>query len=313
MQPVKDLYLMSNFSTLDLVDRERLTSRLMTLVGKHYEVHQRGQKRFELIVLLPAEARIEQGFDPADDAGGGQRGGGALAGKELAGLRFEAAGELVHKLDTAPNRSRAGGPGLDHHRAGGIGLATGEAEQGFEGVADAIAPDISALAGGCIELLAQPLGAGVESGEEAVFFVGEVLVEGRAGDAGPVDHVLHVGSEIAQIGGSVEHRDDQPLPLDGADQVRRELADSGGEFAAAVGEQLESDLHLLGRPVVTDRSKQGLLAQLDSIDRHRRTHKFLLKTMEVFSRYQNIGRMRVPLGTAECFRPISEEPAGGSN
>src|SRR6478609_8376266 len=140
MQPGKGLYLMSNFSTQDLVDRERLTCRLMTLVGKHYEVHQRGQERLELVVLLLAEAGIEQRFDSADDAGGGHRGVRATLGKKLVSRRLEAAGELVHKLDTTPNRSCAGGPRLDHHRAGGIGLAAGKAEQRFERVADPIAP-----------------------------------------------------------------------------------------------------------------------------------------------------------------------------
>src|SRR3954467_3113042 len=68
VQPEIWLYFVSNFSTLDLVDRERLTSRLMTLVRKNDEVHQRGKEGLELVVLAPAEAGVEEGFPPADDA-----------------------------------------------------------------------------------------------------------------------------------------------------------------------------------------------------------------------------------------------------
>src|SRR5690242_5059273 len=113
---------MSNFSTLDLVDRERLSRSLMTLVGKYDEVHQRGEQRFELVVLLLAKAGIEQRFDSADDSRGGQRGVGTAFREQLAGLRIEASGEVVEQLDTAPNGSDAGGAGLDDHRPRGIGF-----------------------------------------------------------------------------------------------------------------------------------------------------------------------------------------------
>src|SRR6478609_8774574 len=128
----KKLYLMSNFSNLDLVDRECLSRRLMTLVGKHYEVHQRGQKRLELVVLVLAEAGIEQRFHASDDSRGGQSGVGTGAGKQLAGLRVEALGEVVEQFDTAPNGGGTGGAGLDHHRARGLRFLAGEAEQGLE-------------------------------------------------------------------------------------------------------------------------------------------------------------------------------------
>src|SRR6185295_713428 len=154
MQARKTLYLMSNFSNLDLVDRERLTSRLMTLIGKNHEIHQRGQKLLQPVVLLLAESRIEQGFDSADDPRGGQRRLRASVGKEFQSLGFEAAREVVHEFDTAPNRGGAGGPCLDDHRAGGVGFAAGEAEQGFERETNPVAPDVPALAGGDVDLLA---------------------------------------------------------------------------------------------------------------------------------------------------------------
>src|SRR5918995_6646697 len=251
MQPRKGLYLMSNFSTLDLVDRESLTRRLMTLVGENHEVHQRGQKRFELVVLLLAEARMEQGFDAADDAGGGHDALGAGLRKQLFGLQLEALCEVVHEFDTTPNRRRAGRPRLDHHRAGGIGFAGGEAQQRFEPEADSVAPDVPPFASRGFEFLAQTLGADVESGEEAIFFVGEVFVESGAGYAGPVDHVLDVGFQVAEVGGGAEHRYDQTLSLNRPDQVRGELADPGWELSAAVRKQLQSRLDLLGGPIIT--------------------------------------------------------------
>src|SRR5215207_2428048 len=89
-EPRKRLYLLSNFSTLDLLDCEHLISRQMTLVGENYEVHQRGKKRLELVVLLPAEAGIEQGFDPADDPGSRRIALQGTIGKQLLRLRLQA-------------------------------------------------------------------------------------------------------------------------------------------------------------------------------------------------------------------------------
>src|SRR5215467_5866319 len=126
----KKLYFLSNFSNLelvdrelDLVDRERLCSCLMTLVRKHDEVHQRRQKGFELVVFVFAEAGVEKRFDPADDSRGGHGGLRGRFGKKLSGLFVEAPREIVQEFDTSPNRSSAGGPGLDHHRPRRIGLA----------------------------------------------------------------------------------------------------------------------------------------------------------------------------------------------
>src|SRR6476646_8721304 len=297
---------MSNFSTLDLVDRERLSRSLMTLVGKDYEVHQRGQERFELVVLLLAEAGREQGFDAAGDARGRQGRAGTASGEQLSRLRVEAFGKVVEQLDTTPNRSDAGGAGLDDHRPRLIGFVAGAAQHRLEPQPHPVPPDSPTAACGCSHSRSQALGAGVEGGEEAVFFVGEMLVEGGSGDAGPVDHVLDVGFQVAEVGCSVEHRYDQTLPLDRANQVRWEFAHSGGELAAAVGKQFERNLDLLGRPVTTNRSEEGLLAQLDSIERHRETHKFRLKTMQVFSRYQNIGKLRTPSNPAQIYRSGEE-------
>src|SRR5215212_10249839 len=147
---------MSNFSTLDLVDRESLSRRLMTLVRKYDEVHQRGQQRFELVVLLLAHARIEQGFDSADDPGSGKSGLGATLRKQPASLRIEGLGEVVEEFDTAPNSRRAGRPGLDHHRSRRVWFAAGELEQRFEPEADPVAPLLS-VAGGGVDGLSQPL------------------------------------------------------------------------------------------------------------------------------------------------------------
>ena len=293
---------MSNFSTLDLVDRERLSRRLMTLVGKHYEVHQRGQKRFQLVVLLLAEARIEQGFDAADDAGSRQavweRRSGSSSRASESRQRAKSSSSSTRRLTAAALAARASTTIV--RAVSGSRLAKPSSASSPSGPDRARSSPPSRAA--AVDRCAQALGAGVEGGEEAVFFVGEMLVEGGAGDAGPVDHVLDVGFQVAEFGRGIQHRYDQALPLDCADQVRGEFAHSGGEFAAAVGKQLERRLDLLGRPIVTDRSEEGLLAQLDSIEGHRETHKFPLKTMQVFSRYQNIGTVRGPLDTAAILR-----------
>src|SRR5206468_568188 len=139
-QPKTELYFVSNFSTLDLVDRERFTCRLMTLVRKDDEVHQRGKEGIEPVVLLLAEPRVEKGFEAA---------------------------------------------------------------------AHAVAPDVPSSGGSGMNQLPQPLGAGVEGGEEAILFVGEVLIEGRSGNPGSVDHVLDVGFQVPELGGGVQHGAEQ--------------------------------------------------------------------------------------------------------
>ena len=100
------------------------------------------------------------------------------------------------------------------------------------------------LAAAAADPVAQARGGGVEGGEEAGFFVGEVLVEGGTGDAGPLDHVLDVGFAVAEFGGGAQHRRQQPLALNGADQVGGELADPGGEFAVAAAEQCDGSVDL---------------------------------------------------------------------
>ncbi|MGN6816578.1 MAG: hypothetical protein ACTHK3_10940 [Solirubrobacterales bacterium] len=99
--------------------------------------------------------------------------------------------------------------------------------------------------------------------------------------------------------------------MDHANQVRRELANSGGKLAAAVSKQLDSCLDLLAGPTVTDCSKEGLLAQLNPIEGQRRTHKFPLKTMKVFSRYQNIGEARVPFSATSASGSTVKAEQGG--
>src|SRR3954453_18844628 len=102
----------------------------MTLVRENYEVQQRGKERFELVVLLFAEAGVEKGFDPADDACRGDVGSRWGRRQQLARLAIEAAGEVVQKLHPTSDRRIAAGPRLDHEGAGGVRLADGEAEQG---------------------------------------------------------------------------------------------------------------------------------------------------------------------------------------
>src|SRR5262249_10338184 len=89
-----------------------------------------------------------------------------------------------------------------------------------------------------LEPLAKPRRSSVEGGEEAVFLVLEVLVEGGAGDAGAVEHVLHTDLAVAKLRGGAQHSRQQALALHGADQVRRQRADAGGELPFAARKQL---------------------------------------------------------------------------
>ena len=142
---------------------------------------------------------------------------------------------------------------------------------------------VAALLGGGVDAFPQAGGGGVEGSEEAVFFVREVLVEGGAGDAGPFDHVLDVGVAVAEFGGGEQHRRDQPLALNGADQVRGKLADAGGEPAVAV----RSAARPRRRPgpggqSIADRRDQLLLAELNSVEGHKETRTFPPKTVQSF-------------------------------
>src|ERR1700749_264126 len=283
----------------------------MPLVRKHDEIHQRGQKGLELVVFVFAEAGVEERFDSADDPGSGYGSLRRRVGKKLLGKFVEAPREIVQEFDTPHNRLRAGSARLDHQRPRGIGLANREFQHRFETKADFVTPNAAALADCRFDFYAQARGAGVEGGEEAVFFVGEMFVEGGAGNAGAIDYILDIGFQVSEFGGGVEHRYDQPLALDRLDQVGRKLPDSRGEFAAA-GQELEGGLNLLGWPVVTDRSKEGVWTQLDSLEGHRETHKFVLKTTKVSSRYQNKGLSRSPLQTADIPGTDLAPAAGGS-
>src|SRR3954454_10631788 len=138
--PKNELYFVSNFSTLDLVDRERFTRRLMPLVRKNHEVHQRGEKRVELVVLLLAEAGVEKRFDSADDARCGDGGSAWRRPEELPGLFVEAPGEVVEELDASSDGGFARSARLDHEGAGRVRLAPGEAQQRFEAAAHTVAP-----------------------------------------------------------------------------------------------------------------------------------------------------------------------------
>ena len=130
--------------------------------------------------------------------------------------------------------------------------APGEGEDGGEGEAQAPAP-VLAFGGRAWNTGAQPPSGGVESGEEAVVLVGEVLVEGWPRDAGPFDHVLNVGFPVAAGRRRVEHRGDQPLALDRPHQLDRSLAGSRREPALRCRQQLDRRVDLLGWPIVPDR------------------------------------------------------------
>src|SRR4051794_41920595 len=106
----KGLYFVSNFSTLDLVDRERLTSCLMTLIRKDHEVHQRGKKRFQLVVLMSAEAGGEQRFDAAANTRGPYRRLQRGLGEQLPRLVAKAERKDAQKPDPPPDPGVAWAP-----------------------------------------------------------------------------------------------------------------------------------------------------------------------------------------------------------
>jgi hypothetical protein len=99
-------------------------------------------------------------------------------------------------------------------------------------------------------LVAKSPGAGVEGGQEAVVFVGEVLVEGRTRHTCAFDHVLDVRGAIAEFGDGAQHADEQPLALDRPDQVAGQAAGPGGEAAVAVGEEFGGGLDQVSGPLV---------------------------------------------------------------
>ncbi len=187
-------------------------------------------------------------------------------------------GEVVEQVVAADHGLGTGGARLDDQGPGRVRFGRREVQQRFERETEPLAQAVPTLSGGGADALAQALGAGVEGGEKAVLFVGEVLVEGGAGDAGPFDHLLHVGFPVAEFGGGAEHRRQQPLPLHRADQLRGQFADPGGELAIAAIEQLEGGIDLGFGPAVANRGGQRIVVQLDSIEWHKETRTFPNKT-----------------------------------
>ena len=52
---------------------------LVARVGQDREIHQRRQERGQVVRFASVQAREEDRFDPADDAGGGDRRGGSAS------------------------------------------------------------------------------------------------------------------------------------------------------------------------------------------------------------------------------------------
>ena len=98
---------------------------------------------------------------------------------------------------SASRRSSAGGLGgarLDNQRAGGVRLGCDEAQELLQAHPQPVSPVLATLAGGGLDTFAEPLTRPRRGGEEAVFLVFEVLVEGGSRDARPVEDVLDATS-----------------------------------------------------------------------------------------------------------------------
>ena len=156
---------------------------------------------------------------------------------------------MVEQLVAASERRGAGGATVDDERHRRVGVVGYETEQLLEAEAKALAPALAGL--GCrLEALAQARRGSVEGGQEAVFLVLEVFVEGGTGDAGAVEHVLDAHFAVAELGSRAQHRRQQALALNGADEVGGQGADAGGKLTFAAQKQLRRGVHVGLRPSV---------------------------------------------------------------
>ena len=149
---------------------------------------------------------------------------------------------------------------------------------------------------------------GVEGGEEAVFLVLELLVEGRPRDPRTGEHVLDRQRVVADVDDRLDHRGQQPLALNRLDEIRRQRPHAGRETAVGPGQQGNRLAQFGIGPAVADRIGQLLPAQhypLRRVLHHKGTYAFLLENMQAaegyhksFRRASQYPRSRVSLGDA---------------
>ena len=106
----------------------------------------------------------------------------------------------------AQHAGRTGRLRLEHHEHGRVAIVARCLCEPLEGRSR---PILQGAVGGEVgppDLLDVAADDQVEGGEEALFLVGELLVEGAARDAGQADHLLDAGALIAAAGDGLDHR-----------------------------------------------------------------------------------------------------------
>ena len=164
--------------------------------GRTSEIHHRRQAGPSRSRPRYAALRVEQSLDAANDPGWRWRSGGEAPRASVRGPghrynRRSGRGDRSRRITASTLAARAS----TIKGAGGVLFGGSEVQQRFqtrsEGGHARLSPPYYAAASATRSR--SRCSADVEGGEEAGFFVGEVLVEGGAGDAGPFDHVLNVG------------------------------------------------------------------------------------------------------------------------
>src|SRR6185312_547279 len=122
----------------------------------------------------------------------------SLARGDLAARAVDGVGEALHQKIMFSKRSAARGVRLDKQRPGQGGLVGAELEQLGQCRAQALAPARLALGDGSQSLVEPSSRVAVGLGE-AVFFVLEVLIEGRPAGPGALDHVLNGDVLVAAL------------------------------------------------------------------------------------------------------------------
>ena len=136
--------------------------------------------------------------------------------------------EALHRGAVAGRDLAAGGDRLDHAEAGQLGLGGEEAQHRRQRRPHLLRPLAEGLGGGP-HRGADVVGDHLVGGEETGFLVGEVLVEGAAGDRGGLGDVGDRGRVVAALGDRVDQRRDDPLALVLLDELARQAVAAGGQ------------------------------------------------------------------------------------
>ena len=109
-------------------------------------------------------------------------------------------------------------------------------ERDLEAAGDLLGPGLLGVEQ-LVEDLRRRLHRLVEGGEEALLLAGELLVEGREGDARRLGDQLDRGLLVAALGDQLRGRQQHPLALVLGDEVARDQVPSRGHLGEPFGER----------------------------------------------------------------------------